>query len=383
MCILSLLGLALLVRNVAAELPFENDGNLYVAMYNSDAYNIFSKGGAFVGTLTTPGLDGPRGLAFNPANGDIWVTGEFSNTVYVFDSQHQLRATVTHPEFNQPVGVSFKMTDGVNAQDQEVYISNSGTGAGTTGNNIMVFDQQGNFLRSFTRAGLVDPNCTAFFPDGSFYVSNRLGSVNDNGSSDGIFGRVDKFDEHDQFLFSFNAAGMGSVMAVARDPNGPGDLDDTVWVTSGGGARGIYEFDQDGNLLKTILPADLPDVGATGLSMVPQGIAFDDNGNMTVVSWTGGVYQFDGDGNLQNAYDPDPTIPLTPGKSRSMAFEFQTATSVLLGDVNMNGAVTFEDIAPWIEVLSSGEFQSEADINQDGDVGFSDIAPFIAILADQ
>jgi len=92
----------------------------------------------------------------------------------------------------------------------------------------MVFDQQGNFLRSFTRNGLVDPNCTAFFPDGSFYVSNRLGSVNDNGGSDGILGRVDKFDANDEFLFSFNAPGMASVMAVARDPNGPGDMDDTV-----------------------------------------------------------------------------------------------------------------------------------------------------------
>ena len=87
---------------------------------------------------------------------------------------------------------------------------------------------------------------------------------------------------------------MASIMAIARDPNGPGDSDDTVWVTSGGGARGIYEFDQDGKLLNTILPADLPNFGVSGASIVPQGIAFDDNGNMTVVSWTGGVFQFDG-----------------------------------------------------------------------------------------
>ena len=107
LCFFSLLGLALLARDVAAELPFENDGNLYVAMYNSDAYNIFSKQGEFAGTLTTPGLNGPRGLAFNPANGDIWVTSELSNTVCAFNSQHQLRWTVTHPDFNQPVGVSF------------------------------------------------------------------------------------------------------------------------------------------------------------------------------------------------------------------------------------------------------------------------------------
>ena len=380
-CFLGLLGLAFFTGNVVAQLPFENDGNLYVAMYNSDAYNIFTKSGEPVGTLATPGLNGPRGLGFNPANGDIWVTGELSNTVYVFDDEHRLLRSLTHPDFNQPVGVSFKMTQGVNAEDQEVYISNSGTGAGSTGNNIMVFDQQGNFLRSFTRNGLVDPNCTAFFPDGSFYVSNRLGSVNDNGGSDGILGRVDKFDANDEFLFSFNAPGMASVMAVARDPNGPGDMDDTVWVTSGGGVRGIYEFDQNGNLLKTILPAELPNFGVSGTSMVPQGIAFDDNGNMTVVSWTGGVYQFDGNGNLQNSYDPDPTIPSAPGKSRSMAFAFQNVTTTLLGDVDLSGTVNFLDISPFIALLSSGGFQDEADIDRNGVVNFLDISPFIVVLS--
>ena len=78
-CLLCLLGLTLFAGNAVAELPFENDGNLYVVMYNSDAYNIFTKSGEPVGTLATPSLNGPRGLAFNPANGDIWVTGELSN----------------------------------------------------------------------------------------------------------------------------------------------------------------------------------------------------------------------------------------------------------------------------------------------------------------
>ena len=373
--------LAALSGNVVAELPFENDGNLYVAMYNSDSYNIFTKSGEPRGTLTAPGLNGPRGLAFNPANGDIWVTGELSNTIHVFDDQHNLLWSLAHPDFNQPVGVSFKMTPGVPDEDQEVYISNSGTGAGSRGNNIMVFDQLGNFLRSFTRDGLVDPNCTAFFPDGSFYVSNRLGSVDDNGNADGVLGRVDKFDENDDYQFSFNAPGMASVMAVARDPNGAGDLDDTIWVTSGGGARGIYEFDQNGNLLRTILPSDLSNFGVAGASMVPQGIAFDDNGNMTVVSWTGGVYQFDGDGNLLNSYDSDPSIPSAPGKSRSMAFAYQNPQSVLLGDVDINGVVDFLDIAHFISLLSGADYLTEADINEDGVVSFLDIGPFIELLS--
>jgi len=55
--------------------------------------------------------------------------------------------------------------------------------------------------------------------------------------------------------------------------------------------------------------------------------------------------------------------------------------TVILGDVNRDGTVTFSDISPFISVLSSGSFQAEADIDQDDAVTFADISPFIAILA--
>ncbi|MEM9410804.1 MAG: hypothetical protein AAGA30_06800, partial [Planctomycetota bacterium] len=300
---------------------------------------------------------------------------------YIFDRNRQFQWSFTDPDFSQPVGVSFKMTPGTPAEDQEVYISNSGSGACSIGNNILVFDKLGNFIRSFTRNGLVDPNCTAFFPDGSFYVSNRLGTVDDAGNSDGIFGRVDKFDQNDNFLFSFNVPGMGSVMAVARDPNGPGDLDDTVWVTSGSGARGIYEFGQDGTLLTTILPSQLDDFGVPGSDMVPQGIAFDDNGNMTVVSWVGDVYQFDGDGQLLNSYDADPSIPTAAGKSRSMAFQYVEPKEIRLGDVDLNGVVDLLDVAPFVDRISTGMYQLEADVNQDESVNLLDVVPFVDLLS--
>ena len=53
----------------------------------------------------------------------------------------------------------------------------------------------------------------------------------------------------------------------------------------------------------------------------------------------------------------------------------------LLGDVNLSGAVDFLDIAPFIDLLSSGAFQFEADVNGDGEASFLDIAPFIQVLA--
>ncbi|MEE9493903.1 MAG: hypothetical protein V3W04_11060 [Gammaproteobacteria bacterium] len=322
-CLISGLGAAAVVvasSNALALLPFKNDSNLYIAMWTANTYNIFNKKGKTRGSISAQGLDGPRGLAFNPANRNLWVTSEHGNEIFIFDNQHRLRRSFTHPDFLEPVGISFKMKRGVKPKNQEVYISNSGNSKidPEKGNNIMVFNQKGKLLRSFTRPGLIDPNCTAFFPDGSFYVSNRLGLVDGNGNADGIVGRVDKFDANDKFLFSFTVKGMLSLMAVARDPNGPGRWDDTLWATSGGGDRGIYEFDQNGELLRSILPGDLANYnGVAGADIVPQGIAFDDKGNMTVASFAGGVYQFDGDGNHINSYNPGS------GNSRSIAFRLQ------------------------------------------------------------
>ena len=56
------------------------------------------------------------------------------------------------------------------------------------------------------------------------------------------------------------------------------------------------------------------------------------------------------------------------------------ATTVLLGDVNLDGIVNFLDISPFIQRLSNQEPQAEADVNQDGVVSFLDISPFIMIL---
>ena len=102
---------------------------------------------------------------------------------------------------------------------------------------------------------------------------------------------------------------------------------------------------------------------------------------MTVVSWTGGVFQFDGDGNLQNSYDPDPSILATAGKSRSMAFGFQDAPKVLIGDVNLDGEVNLLDVAPFVDLVSVGMFQLEADVNEDGSVNLLDVSPFVDLLS--
>ena len=53
----------------------------------------------------------------------------------------------------------------------------------------------------------------------------------------------------------------------------------------------------------------------------------------------------------------------------------------LPGDVNQDGVVNFQDIAPFISLLTNNAFLDEADMNMDGVVNFLDIAGFIDELA--
>lgn len=57
------------------------------------------------------------------------------------------------------------------------------------------------------------------------------------------------------------------------------------------------------------------------------------------------------------------------------------ATPVLRGDVNLDGVVNLQDIAPFISILANGAFQVEADINGDGVASLEDIPGFIDLLA--
>ena len=56
-------------------------------------------------------------------------------------------------------------------------------------------------------------------------------------------------------------------------------------------------------------------------------------------------------------------------------------TTTLLGDCNLDGVVDFLDISPFIGILASVTFLTEADCNEDGIVDFLDIAFFIEILS--
>jgi len=71
------------------------------------------------------------------------------------------------------------------------------------------------------------------------------------------------------------------------------------------------------------------------------------------------------------------------GQTLSAISVDKPTTDVLLGDVNLDEAVNFGDISPFIAVLAANGFQAEADIDGSGTVDFSDISPFIVLLSSQ
>ena len=64
--------------------------------------------------------------------------------------------------------------------------------------------------------------------------------------------------------------------------------------------------------------------------------------------------------------------------SNLVMLEFEV--DFILGDVNRDGVVNLLDVQPFVDLLSSGEFQAEADTNGDGAVNLLDVASFIDLL---
>ena len=104
------------------------------------------------------------------------------------------------------------------------------------------------------------------------------------------------------------------------------------------------------------------------------GTALSDNSG-----WTSGVMEglydepFD-----QNGADTFLNYGFSYG---NVAGRVTTQSAVLLGDVNLDGQVNLLDVSPFIDRISSGDYQAEADCNEDGVVNLLDVDPFIALLA--
>ena len=61
-------------------------------------------------------------------------------------------------------------------------------------------------------------------------------------------------------------------------------------------------------------------------------------------------------------------------------FYLRDLSSLSLGDVNCDGVVNLLDAAPFVDLISNGDFSDKADMNQDGIVNLLDVAPFVELL---
>lgn len=53
---------------------------------------------------------------------------------------------------------------------------------------------------------------------------------------------------------------------------------------------------------------------------------------------------------------------------------------VFPGDVNEDGMVNLLDVAPFVDLLTTGTYMLQADINCDGSVDLLDVEPFVELL---
>ena len=57
------------------------------------------------------------------------------------------------------------------------------------------------------------------------------------------------------------------------------------------------------------------------------------------------------------------------------------ALAAQLGDLNCDSEINLLDVAPFVDVLTSGDYVAKADVNQDGIVDLLDIVPFVDLLS--
>ncbi len=75
------------------------------------------------------------------------------------------------------------------------------------------------------------------------------------------------------------------------------------------------------------------------------------------------------------------TDPRTNGSGQSgEGAILRVGPEFVLGDINQDGVIDLLDVAPFVDLIVSGEFQSEADLNGDGVVNLQDVAPFVDLL---
>ena len=161
----------------------------------------------------------------------------------------------------------------------------------------------------------------------------------------------------------------------------------TITIDADGSSGGLFlvnvsQIGVDPALSPTFDPGFAAGVGPNGAVLLARidfemvGYSFEETVDLEFVLGRQGALQ-----------TPDTILDPTFG-SATLSLYAAPKLGYCTGDVNRSGvfennwadSVNYLDIAPFVAVLASGDFQQEADCNGDGFVNFFDIPPFITIL---
>ena len=358
LCLLGLLGLALFASPVSAQVfdSGPSDPALFDNVVNLPSDPNIGDGGSIGADELVTQVNvfdgGSVGVGFEAYLGEVNINGgEVGN---FFNANAGSEVNVSGGE----VGIFFGANSG-----SQVNISggilgngfNAGSGStvnitgGSVGSNFDAFSGSvvnisgGTFGTSFDANGPFgdDPGSVVNISGGSFELFNAQGGVVN--ISDGSFG--DGFD-----------SGFGSVLNIS------------------GGSFG-NDFDANSgevNLFAGELALD--GVPLEGLTMGERFTIV--NRGQTLSGRFADRTEFNFELNGNNApgsdfFDFDVTLTVTL---------VEVTPGPIVGDVNQDFVVDFNDIPAFILVLTNGDFLFEADVDEDGVVDFADIVPFVQIL---
>ena len=152
------------------DVAVDDNGNVYVAAFNSHCIDVFNQQGTKIRTIGTPGSYGQGdGLFYSPAG--IAIRGD---VLYITEqNNHRVQKITTSGKFISKFG-SHGSGDGQLTSprgicldcDGRIFVSESST------NRVSVFEPNGAFAYHITTGNLNNPWGLAFDPTGNLHVSN-------------------------------------------------------------------------------------------------------------------------------------------------------------------------------------------------------------------